>query len=166
MLPLIMKLERPAIYNHSNGILNTGEKTVRVLRIIQALGWISRTQKDRGFFYQNFALALLESKIVRAFIGSSTRTMTLPISKPILRTMMLTKAESSLGTMYTMTLQRKMKELNTNVYRLIDFFDKQKRWPHPGVAEASYNTKQIDKANHDEKRPLTSSSALRFAVTG
>lgn len=87
-------------------------------------GWIVHTQKDRGLFYQNFTLALLESKNCVGFHwfkyqdNDPSNLKTDPSNRDA------NKGIVQLDyTVYT-GLTDKMKELNTNVYQLIDFFDK------------------------------------------
>jgi len=90
-------------------------------------GWIVRTQKDRGLFYQNFALALLESKNCVGFHwfkyqdNDPTNLKTDPSNRDA------NKGVVQLGYDIYKDLADKMKELNTNVYSLIDFFDSPER---------------------------------------
>ncbi|QNA45974.1 agarase [Lacibacter sediminis] len=86
-------------------------------------GWIVRTQKDRGLFYQNFTLALLESKNCVGFHwfkyqdNDPSNLKTDPSNRDA------NKGIVTLGYSLYSDLTEKMKELNTNVYQLIDFFD-------------------------------------------
>jgi hypothetical protein len=89
-------------------------------------GWIVRTQTDRGLFYQNFTLALLESKNCVGFHwfkyqdNDPSNLKTDPSNRDA------NKGIVSLGyTEYT-GLTEKMKELNMDVYSIIDFFDNRK----------------------------------------
>ena len=90
-------------------------------------GWIVRTQKDRGLFYQNFTLALLESKNCVGFHwfkyqdNDPSNLKTDPSNRDA------NKGIVTLGYAPYKDLTDKMKELNDNVYYLIDFFDKRKK---------------------------------------
>ncbi|HUC81108.1 MAG TPA: hypothetical protein VMR70_09340 [Flavisolibacter sp.] len=90
-------------------------------------GWIVRTQKDRGAFYQNFALALLESKNCVGFHwfkyqdNDPSNLKTDPSNRDA------NKGIVTLGYEPYEGLTKKMKELNRNVYSLIDFFDKRNK---------------------------------------
>ena len=87
-------------------------------------GWIVRTQNDRGLFYQNFCLALLESKNCVGFQwfkyqdNHPTNTKADPSNTDANKGIVNTKYE-----LYQ-PLVGKMRMLNRNVYSLIDFFDK------------------------------------------
>ncbi|MFT3823883.1 MAG: hypothetical protein QM731_08175 [Chitinophagaceae bacterium] len=89
-------------------------------------GWIVKTQEDRGLFYQNFALALLESGGCIGFQwfkyqdNDPTNTKADPSNTDANKGIVSNKYE-----VYQPLLD-KMKELNTQVYSLIDFFDKRK----------------------------------------
>jgi hypothetical protein len=86
-------------------------------------GWIVRTQKDRGLFYQNFALALLESKNCVGFHwfkyqdNDPSNMKTDPSNRDA------NKGIVTLGYSLYNDLAVKMKELNISVYQIIDFFD-------------------------------------------
>jgi hypothetical protein len=86
-------------------------------------GWIVRTQKDRGLFYQNFTLALLESKNCVGFHwfkyqdNDPSNLKTDPSNRDA------NKGIVALDYTLYSDLADKMKALNTNVYQLIDFFD-------------------------------------------
>ncbi|WP_343702963.1 hypothetical protein [Chitinophaga sp.] len=89
-------------------------------------GWIVRTQADRGLFYQNFALALLESGNCAGFHwfkyqdNDPSNLKTDPSNRDA------NKGIVQLDyTVYT-GLTDKMRELNAQVYSLIDFFDGRK----------------------------------------
>ncbi len=87
-------------------------------------GWVVKTQEDRGLFYQNFALGLLESRGCVGFHwfkyqdNDPTNTAVDPSN---------TDANKGIVTWDYQpydALINKMKELNTQVYQLADFFDK------------------------------------------
>jgi hypothetical protein len=86
-------------------------------------GWIVRTQKDRGNFYQNFTLALLESKNCVGFHwfkyqdNDPSNLKTDPSNRDANKG--IVKLDYGLYT----DLTDKMKEINTNIYSIIDFFD-------------------------------------------
>jgi len=89
-------------------------------------GWIVRTQHDRGMFYQNFALALLESKNCVGFHWFKYQD-----NDPENKKVDPSNYDANKGIVasdYTVyePLMEMMKELNTRVYSLIDFFDKRK----------------------------------------
>ena len=90
-------------------------------------GWIVRTQKDRGLFYQNFALALLESKNCVGFHwfkyqdNDPTNLKTDPSNRDA------NKGIVTLGYKEYTYLTEKMEELNEQVYSIIDFFDKRNK---------------------------------------
>lgn len=87
-------------------------------------GWIVRTQKDRGLFYQHFTLALLESKNCVGFHwfkyqdNDPSNLKTDPSNRDA------NKGIVALDYKPYSELTNRMKELNKNVYSLIDFFDK------------------------------------------
>ncbi|HEY4061043.1 MAG TPA: sialate O-acetylesterase [Puia sp.] len=87
-------------------------------------GWIVHTQNDRGLFYQNFTLALLESKNCVGFQwfkyqdNDPTNTKADPSNTDANKGIVNTKYE-----LYQ-PLVGKMRALNRHVYSLIDFFDK------------------------------------------
>ena len=89
-------------------------------------GWIVKTQDDRGLFYQNFALALLESGNCVGFQwfkyqdNDPTNTKADPSN---------TDANKGIvNTQYQLyqPLVNKMRNLNKNVYSLTDFFEKRR----------------------------------------
>ncbi|QNA45984.1 hypothetical protein [Lacibacter sediminis] len=90
-------------------------------------GWIVRTQKDRGLFYQNFTLALLESKNCVGFHwfkyqdNDPSNLKTDPSDRDA------NNGIVTLGYSLYSDLTEKMKELNTNVYQLIVFFDQRNK---------------------------------------
>ena len=87
-------------------------------------GWIVRTQADRGLFYQNFTLGLLQSKVCVGwhwfkYMDNDPSDMTTDPSnrdsnKGIV-TIRYDEYKPLLGA---------MKELNEQVYALVDYFDK------------------------------------------
>jgi hypothetical protein len=87
-------------------------------------GWIVRTQKDRGLFYQNFTLALMESKNCVGFHWFKYQD-----NDPENRKVDPSNYDANKGIVTTdyklyQPMMEKMKELNTQIYSLIDFFDK------------------------------------------
>ena len=86
-------------------------------------GWTVRTQNDRGLFYQNFALQLLESKGCVGFDWFLYRD-----NDPNDLTADLSNRDSNKGIVdndgneYT-ELTKYMQELNRQKYSLIKFFD-------------------------------------------
>jgi hypothetical protein len=89
-------------------------------------GWIVKTQNDRGLFYQNFMLALLESGNC---VGA--HWFKYQDNDPENKKVDPSNYDSNKGIVATdyqlySPLMDKMKELNTNLYSLSDFFDKRK----------------------------------------
>ena len=86
-------------------------------------GWYVKTQNDRGYFYQNFTLRLLECKNVIGWhwfqyldcdpTGTQTDKSSLDSNKGIV---------SNTHNEYT-DLTSKMAQINKNVYHLIEYFD-------------------------------------------
>ena len=86
-------------------------------------GWLVQTQNDRGYFYQNFTLRLLECKNVIGWhwfqyldcdpAGKQTDVSSKDSNKGIM---------SNTHKEYT-DLTEKMVEINKNVYHLIEYFD-------------------------------------------
>lgn len=86
-------------------------------------GWLVQTQTDRGYFYQNFTLRLLECKNVIGWhwfqyldcdpAGTQTDVSSKDSNKGIM---------SNTHKEYT-DLTEKMVEINKNVYHLINYFD-------------------------------------------
>lgn len=86
-------------------------------------GWLVQTQTDRGYFYQNFTLRLLECQNVIGWhwfqyldcdpAGKQTDQSSLDSNKGIM---------SNTHKEYT-DLTEKMVEINKNVYHLINYFD-------------------------------------------
>ena len=87
-------------------------------------GWIVKTQEDRGKFYQNFALALLESGNCVGFQwfkyqdNDPTNTKADPSNTDANKGIVNTEYQ-----LYQPLVLR-MRNLNRNVYSLVDFFDK------------------------------------------
>lgn len=90
-------------------------------------GWIVPTQKDRGYFYQNFAMGLLESGTCVGWhwFKYHDNDPTAPASDP-------SNVDGNKGIInpdykeYT-DLTKLMKEFNANVYGLIEYFDAKKK---------------------------------------
>jgi hypothetical protein len=87
-------------------------------------GWIVKTQEDRGTFYQNFTLGLLESKCCVGFHWFKYQD-----NDPTDKSVDPSNTDANKGIItwdYDMyaPLLNKMKELNGQVYQLADFFDK------------------------------------------
>eukprot|EP00388_Colpodella_angusta_P008301 GDKJ01022787.1.p1 GENE.GDKJ01022787.1~~GDKJ01022787.1.p1 ORF type:complete len:140 (+),score=11.54 GDKJ01022787.1:49-420(+) len=86
-------------------------------------GWVVKTQLDRGLFYQNFTLGLLES---RNCIG--WHWFKYMDNDPLQKGAEPSNTNANKGIMnnnyelYT-PLVEKMKELNLQMYHLTDFFD-------------------------------------------
>lgn len=108
-------------------------------------GWIVKTQNDRGLFYQDFTLALLESGSCVGFHwfkyqdNDPTDTHADPSN---------TDANKGVvNNQYKVyePLVSKMHELNTNIYSLIDFFDKRKQMAAGAMAQS---TEKIDTGFH------------------
>lgn len=87
-------------------------------------GWIVRTQKDRGLFYQNYNLALLESKncvgwhYFKYQDNDPTETGVDPSNTDSNKGIV-----NNLYEVWTPMMEL-MKELNTRIYAIIDYFDK------------------------------------------
>jgi hypothetical protein len=87
-------------------------------------GWIVKTQRDRGLFYQNYNLALLESKncVGWHYFKYQDNDPTAKGADP-------SNADANKGIVdnnYNIwkPMMELMKELNNNVYKLIEYFDK------------------------------------------
>jgi len=86
-------------------------------------GWIVRTQKDRGLFYQNYNLALLESKNCVGWHYFKYQD-----NDPEAKGVDPSNVDANKGIVsnryvpWTPMLE-KMKEMNTQVYNLIEYFD-------------------------------------------
>tara|TARA_R110002096_G_scaffold111394_1_gene243134 strand:- start:26785 stop:28263 length:1479 start_codon:yes stop_codon:yes gene_type:complete len=86
-------------------------------------GWIVRTQKDRGLFYQNYNLALLESKNCVGWHYFKYQD-----NDPTAKGVDPSNIDANKGIVSNeyevwKPMMEKMKELNTNVYSLIAYFD-------------------------------------------
>jgi len=87
-------------------------------------GWMVRTQEDRGLFYQNFTLGLLESKSCVGFHWFKYQD-----NDPTNKDVDPSNTDANKGIMswnyepYE-ALISKMKQVNTQIYQLADFFDK------------------------------------------
>jgi hypothetical protein len=87
-------------------------------------GWIVKTQEDRGKFYQNFTLALLESKVCVGFQwfkyqdNDPTNTKADPSNTDANKGIVNTRYE-----LYQPLVLR-MRALNREAYSLADFFDR------------------------------------------
>ncbi|MGE5498379.1 MAG: hypothetical protein ACM3Q2_09930 [Syntrophothermus sp.] len=87
-------------------------------------GWIVKTQNDRGLFYQNYTLALLESKVCVGWhwfkyqdndpSDKEADPSNLDANKGIVNNSFIP---------YSPLLEN-MKKINTQVYRIIEYFDK------------------------------------------
>ncbi len=89
-------------------------------------GWIVETQKDRGYFYQNYTLALLESKVVVGWHWFKYQD-----NDPTDKKADPSNADANKGIVDNnfvpyYPLLEEMKEVNTNVYNIIDYFDAKK----------------------------------------
>lgn len=90
-------------------------------------GWVVNTQEDRGLFYQNFVMGLLESKNCVGFHwfkyqdNDSTNLKADPSNTDA------NKGVVSVDFAVYKPLTDKMKELNLVLYPLIDFFDKRRK---------------------------------------
>lgn len=86
-------------------------------------GWIVKTQKDRGLFYQNFCLSLLESKNCVGWHYFKYQD-----NDPTLEGAELSNIDANKGIVnnfyepWTPMLEE-MKKLNTSVYNLVNYFD-------------------------------------------
>lgn len=89
-------------------------------------GWIVRTQKDRGLFYQNYNLALLESKNCVGWHYFKYQD-----NDPTAKGVDPSNIDANKGVVnndYVVwaLMMEEMNELNTQIYSLIDYFDQQK----------------------------------------
>lgn len=88
-------------------------------------GWIVRTQKDRGLFYQNYNLALLESKNCVGWHYFKYQD-----NDPTAKGVDPSNVDANKGIVNNRYVPWKsmideMKELNTQVYPIIEYFDNQ-----------------------------------------
>ncbi|CAH8284101.1 hypothetical protein EV196_103323 [Mariniflexile fucanivorans] len=86
-------------------------------------GWIVRTQKDRGLFYQNYNLALLESKNCVGWHYFKYQD-----NDPTAKGVDPSNIDANKGIVSNQykvwkPLMEKMNEINTNIYNLIAYFD-------------------------------------------
>ena len=86
-------------------------------------GWIVRTQEDRGLFYQNYNLALLESKNCVGWHYFKYQD-----NDPTAKGVDPSNVDANKGIVSNeyeiwKPMMEKMKEINTNVYSLISYFD-------------------------------------------
>lgn len=89
-------------------------------------GWIVRTQKDRGLFYQNYNLSLLASKNCVGWHYFRYQD-----NDPRAKAVDPSNLDANKGVVdvnYNVwtPMMEKMKELNTQVYTLIEYFDRKK----------------------------------------
>jgi hypothetical protein len=91
---------------------------------ISGAGWIVRTQKDRGLFYQNYNLALLESKNCVGWHYFKYQD-----NDPTAKGVDPSNVDANKGIVsnryvpWTPMLE-KMKEMNEQVYNLVEYFDR------------------------------------------
>lgn len=87
-------------------------------------GWIVKTQRDRGLFYQNFTLSLLESKVCvgwhwfKYIDNDPQEPGTDPSNRDANKGIVTSRYE-----LYPALLEE-MKPLNDRVYSLVDYFDR------------------------------------------
>ncbi len=96
------------------------------MKNVTGAGWIVPTQKDRGLFYQNFTLALLESKVCVGWHWFKYQD-----NDPEDKTADPSNIDANKGIMTNsfepyQPLLDEMKKVNTKVYSIIDYFDKKK----------------------------------------
>lgn len=89
-------------------------------------GWIVRTQEDRGLFYQNYNLALMESKNCVGWHYFKYQD-----NDPTAKGVDPSNIDANKGIVsneYEVwePMMEKMKELNTQIYNIVDHFDQQK----------------------------------------
>ena len=89
-------------------------------------GWIVKTQNDRGLFYQNFALALLESGNCAGFQWFKYQDNDPGDTKADPSNTDANKGIVNIEYKLYQPLTDKRKALNTQVYSITDFFDKRK----------------------------------------
>lgn len=93
---------------------------------ISGAGWIVKTQHDRGLFYQNYTLALLQSKKCVGWHWFKYQD-----NDPTAKGVDPSNTDGNKGIVdndfnYYSPLTNLMKQLNINRYQLIDYFDNQK----------------------------------------
>jgi hypothetical protein len=102
-------------------------------------GWLVKTQQDRGLFYQNFALALLESRVCvgwhwfKYMDNDPDDQRADPSNRDSNKGIVSNRYEP-----YAPLLAA-MRELNQRAYRLTDFFDGASRMPILQPAHESYD---------------------------
>lgn len=89
-------------------------------------GWIVKTQLERGYEYQNFTLALLESKYCVGWHWFKYMDNDPSIVEAEASNIDSNKGIVNIAYEPYSPLMDKMKELNLKVYNLIDYFDNQK----------------------------------------
>ena len=87
-------------------------------------GWIVRTQQDRGLFYQNYNLALIESKNCVGWHYFKYQD-----NDPTAKGADQSNTDANKGIVNNyyevwQPMMDKMKQLNTQIYNIIDYFDK------------------------------------------
>lgn len=87
-------------------------------------GWIVETQRDRGLFYQNYTIALLESKVCVGwhwfkYMDNDPEDLTMDPSNRDSNKGVVNNWYEAYG-----PLLEKMREMNREVYPIIDFIDK------------------------------------------
>jgi hypothetical protein len=93
---------------------------------ISGAGWIVRTQEDRGLFYQNYNLALLESKNCVGWHYFKYQD-----NDPTAKGVDPSNVDANKGIVSNrfvpwIPMLDKMKEMNTQVYNLVEHFDRNK----------------------------------------
>ena len=86
-------------------------------------GWLVKTQKERGLFYQNFCLALLESKGCIGWHHFKYQDNDMKDKKVDPSNVDSNKGVVTAGFEEYPDFLKEMKELNGNVYALLDWMD-------------------------------------------
>jgi hypothetical protein len=99
-----------------SGMANTG-----------GAGWLVKTQRDRGWFYQNFALALLESRVCVGWDWFKYMD-----NDPADKKVDPSNRDSNKGIVNNRYLPYQpllgaMKELNDRAFALVEHFDRERR---------------------------------------
>jgi len=94
---------------------------------ISGAGWIVKTQRDRGLFYQNYNLSLLESKNCVGWHYFKYQD-----NDPTAKGVDPSNTDSNKGIVDNLyevwtPMMELMKELNTQVYPIIEYFDKERK---------------------------------------
>ncbi|MFD1255944.1 hypothetical protein ACFQ3S_03985 [Mucilaginibacter terrae] len=94
---------------------------------ISGAGWVVKTQEDRGLFYQNYTLSLLESGNCVGWQWFKYQD-----NDPTNKNVDPSNSDSNKGILnneyqFYNAITSKMKELNDAAYSLIDFFDSKKK---------------------------------------